>query len=109
VKALRSRARFITVCPEVAMGLGVPRPKIRIVRKAGRRCLIQPKTGRDFTSAMNRFSRKFLSSLGHVDGFILKSRSPSCDIRKGFFGLAARRRYPKAFFTDEGHVHAVRH
>ncbi len=82
---------MITVCPEVEIGLGVPRDKIRLVRGAAQQdsaarlapLLVQPATGRDLTDDMQNFAREFLATLGvdAVDGFILKSRSPSCGIR----------------------------
>ena len=69
------------VCPEVEIGLGVPRDPIRIVQDGGERKLLQPATGRDLTRAVRRFAGEFLGGLGEADGFILKSRSPSCGIR----------------------------
>ena len=70
----------VPVCPECEIGLGVPRPPIRIVRKNGKTSLIQPLTGRDLSREMEDFNRNFLAGLGRVDGFILKSRSPSCGV-----------------------------
>ncbi|MBI4251890.1 MAG: DUF1722 domain-containing protein [Candidatus Tectomicrobia bacterium] len=72
------------VCPEVEIGLGVPRDPIRIVQVGPGekdRKFLQPSTGRDLTRAMRRFAGEFLGGLGEADGFILKSRSPSCGIR----------------------------
>ena len=68
---------FIPVCPEVGIGLGVPRDPIRIVRTDAGDRLVQPATGRDLTEEMERFAREFLGRLPPVDGFILKERSPS--------------------------------
>ena len=78
VDALGPWVRWRPVCPEVAIGLGVPRDPIRVVEKAGRPRLVQPATGLDCTEAMLDFSTEFLNSLETVDGFLLKSRSPSC-------------------------------
>ncbi|MFQ5691372.1 MAG: DUF523 and DUF1722 domain-containing protein [Gemmatimonadota bacterium] len=69
------------ICPEVEIGLGVPRDPIQLVDVRGRAALIQPATGRDLTSRMERFAERFLHTLGEVDGFLLKSRSPSCGLR----------------------------
>ncbi len=84
--------RFLPVCPEVEVGLGVPRDPIRIVVGGDRPRLLQPSTGRDLTGEMDAFAQQFLSALEEVDGFILKSRSPSCGIRdaKMFAGAHAR-------------------
>ncbi|RXT06385.1 DUF523 and DUF1722 domain-containing protein [Ammoniphilus sp. CFH 90114] len=74
--------KVVTVCPEVEIGLGIPRDPIRIVDLSGGGVrLVQPATGKDYTEEMNRFSKDFFNSLEEVDGFILKSRSPSCAIR----------------------------
>ena len=77
VEKLKSHVNFIPVCPEVEIGLGVPRDPVRIVLVNGERKLIQPKTGYDFTEKMERFTESFLNSLEKVDGFILKRGSPS--------------------------------
>jgi len=55
---------------------------------------------------MNAFAERFLDSLDAVDGFILKSRSPSCAIRdhEGGPGLFAARvldRFPGVPIEDE--------
>ena len=81
VKEFEPLVEFITVCPEIEIGLGVPRDPIRIL-ECGEECrLVQPASGRDVTAEMLDFTGSFLDSLGDVDGFILKSRSPSCGIR----------------------------
>ena len=81
VRNLQPYVEFIPVCPEVEIGLGVPRETIRIVDQDGTQKLVQPSTGADLTEKMQRFSNVFLSTLPDVDGFILKNRSPSCGTR----------------------------
>ncbi len=68
----------IPICPEVEIGLGVPRPPIRLIKRGEEVRLYQPETDRDLTDRMATFSARFLDDLGAVDGFILKYRSPSC-------------------------------
>jgi uncharacterized protein YbbK (DUF523 family) len=82
VSRLRGYARLETVCPEVDIGLGVPRDKIRLVGGGAERRLIQPTTGRDLTETVREFAARFLAGMGQdaVDGVILKSRSPSCGL-----------------------------
>lgn len=80
IRKLKEYVDFTTICPEVEIGLGTPRDPIHLVRKEDEFSLYQPSTDRDLGSLMNKFSNKFLSSLSSVDGFILKSRSPSCGI-----------------------------
>jgi uncharacterized protein YbgA (DUF1722 family)/uncharacterized protein YbbK (DUF523 family) len=80
VTQLTPYVNFIPVCPEVEIGLGVPRSPIRLEDTSGEIHLVQSKTGLDVTEPMQEFSKNYLAGLGHVDGFILKGRSPSCGI-----------------------------
>ncbi|KHE72540.1 DUF523 and DUF1722 domain-containing protein [Halobacillus sp. BBL2006] len=80
VQRMRPYVEFIPVCPEVEIGLGVPREVIRIVDDEEQQ-LIQPKTGENLTSTMKDFSKAFLSQLTEVDGFLLKNRSPTCGMQ----------------------------
>ncbi len=78
IERLKPFVRLIPVCPEVEIGLGTPREPIRIHFDGRRKTLYQPRTRRRLTRAMNAFSERFLGELKEVDGFILKSKSPSC-------------------------------
>ncbi|MBD3398350.1 DUF1722 domain-containing protein, partial [Candidatus Micrarchaeota archaeon] len=122
VDALRKHVDFVNACPEVEIGLGVPRKPIKIVGKAGKRKLVQPATGLDVSRKMEEFSGKYLEKLGEVDGFILKGKSPSCglfDVKEysgvegraskgrkfsGFFGKKVMEMYPDAPWEDEGRL-----
>jgi uncharacterized protein YbgA (DUF1722 family)/uncharacterized protein YbbK (DUF523 family) len=68
----------LTVCPEVAIGLGVPRKPIRVVEEGDRLRLWQPETQRDITAEMDAFTEEYLAGCADIDGFVLKYRSPSC-------------------------------
>jgi len=72
--------QFQPVCPEVAIGLGVPRDPVRLVEGVEGVTMVQPSTGLDLTTRMNGFSKRYLAALAPVDGFLLKGRSPSCGI-----------------------------
>jgi uncharacterized protein YbgA (DUF1722 family)/uncharacterized protein YbbK (DUF523 family) len=110
-----------TVCPEVQIGLGVPRPPIRLVRQGDQLRLLQPETGRDLTETMTAFVDETLVPDLDVDGFILKSASPSCGPREvraytslkrgasfkkeaGTFGGPVLERYPHCAIEDEGRL-----
>jgi len=80
VKKLKKFINFQPVCPEVEIGMGVPRKPIRIINNNGNIILYQSDTGIDFSSKMNQFSDKYISKINQIDGFILKSSSPSCAI-----------------------------
>jgi len=125
VEILEPWVEFRPVCPELEIGLGVPRDPVRIVRKGGERKLVQPSTGRDLTALMRDFSSRFLDTLGDADGFILKSRSPSCGLGDakefpdaeneiatgkgaGFFAEAVMSRFPGLAVEDEGRLRNFR-
>ena len=73
---------WVPVCPEVEIGLGVPRPPIRLVKGHPAPRLVEPESGEDLTERMESFAREMLARLHEagLDGFILKSRSPSCGV-----------------------------
>ena len=77
---LKKFVDFTPVCPEVEIGLGIPRNTIRIVENKKRKLLYQPETDKDFSREMNNFSKKFIKNINQVDGFILKAKSPSCAV-----------------------------
>lgn len=80
---------FVSVCPEVGIGLGIPRPTIRLVEDIediediGKNLLVSSKTGEDFTKIMEEYSREKVEELKSmsINGFILKSKSPTCGLR----------------------------
>ncbi|MFH1220328.1 MAG: DUF523 and DUF1722 domain-containing protein [Candidatus Eisenbacteria bacterium] len=121
VSALKPHVDFTPVCPEVEIGLGVPRAPIRIVAAGRERRLVQPSTGKDLTVKMEGFASSYLSSVGDVGGFILKYRSPSCGIKEvkvfqsaesktpagkgaGFFGGAVLASFGGLPVEDEGRL-----
>jgi uncharacterized protein YbgA (DUF1722 family)/uncharacterized protein YbbK (DUF523 family) len=75
----------VSVCPEVELGMGIPRPSIRLVddEQGGVR-LEAPKTGADFTAPMRSFAARRVAELRalDLDGFVLKKGSPSCGIER---------------------------
>ena len=80
VEALKPFITPITHCPEVEIGLPIPRQTLRIVaddREMKQLRLIQPATGIDLTEKMTKWVKQTLDDMPEVDGFILKSKSPS--------------------------------
>lgn len=120
-KTLSNYVNVIKVCPEVAIGLGVPREKIIVYRQGPDMLLFQPATGKDLTKEMISFTEEFLGSLPEVDGFLLKSKSPSCGVSntlhyrdpwgkefyargKGLFAKLVIERFPHLPVEDEGRL-----
>ncbi len=118
VQKLKDFVEIKLVCPEVALGLGVPRPSIRLVDDGSGPRLYQPETDRDLTQAMVDHASEIIRTVGTVDGFILKGKSPSCGVRgvkiypagpkviprgktAGFFGGAMVAAFPDCAVEDE--------
>ncbi|MGO4886866.1 YbgA family protein [Anaerobacillus sp. MEB173] len=121
ITMLQPYVEFVPVCPEVEIGLGTPREVIRIVEMDEKKRLIQPSKGQDVTDSMVEFASAFVDSLEAVDGFILKSRSPSCGIKdvkvynsiekgptigksSGLFAEKVQEKYSNAVIEDEGRL-----
>ena len=77
---------WVSVCPEVDIGLGIPRPTIRLVQHADDAAvrLLAPSTGEDVTSRMRRYAKTRVKSLRalDLDGYVLKKNSPSCGMTR---------------------------
>lgn len=71
---------FISVCPEAEIGMGTPRNTVRLVGTLKDPAMIDPKTGKNWTPEMIAYSRKKLSGLKHLSGYIFKKGSPSCGV-----------------------------
>lgn len=70
---------FYPYCPEVEIGLGVPRPTIRLVKLDQTiRCLGVKDTSVDFTEQLREHARKLAPKQRDLCGYILKKDSPSC-------------------------------
>lgn len=128
VRALQSYVKFLPVCPEVEIGLGTPRDPIKVVATKTEKKLIQPSSDRNLSEPMRHFAVRFLDKTEVVDGFLLKSRSPSCGLKDvkfyprpepsaanargaGFFGEEVLKRFGHLAVEDEARLNntAIRH
>lgn len=76
-------ATFVPICPEMELGLGVPRETIRLEQHgAGANRLVAPKSGRDLSAAMAGYAASRASEIAamELDGYVLKRGSPSCGL-----------------------------
>jgi uncharacterized protein YbgA (DUF1722 family)/uncharacterized protein YbbK (DUF523 family) len=112
---------WVPVCPEVELGLGVPRETMRL-EQAGRGIrLVMPQSGRDLTETMRKFAASRALRLAEADlhGYILKSDSPSCGLLRvriygprglpsrtgrGLFAEALAARFPRLPIEEEGRL-----
>ena len=70
------------VCPEVDIGLGVPREPIKLARRGDDLRLVASESGTDLTAAMRSYAEAKVQELdaAGICGYVLKSRSPSCGL-----------------------------
>jgi uncharacterized protein YbbK (DUF523 family) len=116
------RVEWVAVCPELEMGLGVPRPPLRLVRARGSVRLVETDSGRDHTRAMRRFAAGRVRALRALElcGYVLKKDSPSCGLLRvpvydtggspqplgeGLFARALREAFPELPIEEEGRLH----
>jgi uncharacterized protein YbgA (DUF1722 family)/uncharacterized protein YbbK (DUF523 family) len=84
---LARHVTWVPVCPEVEIGMGVPREAIRLVDDPrddfGPR-LVGTRSGTDHTDAMRAWARRRVRALDAQDlcGYVLKKDSPSCGMER---------------------------
>ena len=112
---------WVPVCPEVEIGLPVPREAMRLVGLPEAPRLITVRTGKDYTDRMSKWAAKRLKEIEEEDlcGFVFKSRSPSSGMKAvkvysesgvpsnkgtGIFAMAFIKRFPLLPVEDEGRL-----
>jgi uncharacterized protein YbgA (DUF1722 family)/uncharacterized protein YbbK (DUF523 family) len=75
---------WVPVCPELEVGMGVPRESVRLVGSKDKPKMIAERSGKDWTAQMNRFAAKRAKTLGALElsGYIFKKDSPSCGVER---------------------------
>lgn len=122
---LARHVEHMPVCPEMELGLGAPREAMRLQGEPDAPQLVTLRTGRDLTEPMQRFAKQRVEALAgeELDGYILKSKSPSCGMQRvkiyrehgrpprmgrGLFATALRARLPHLPMEEEGRLHDAR-
>ncbi|MFL6194289.1 MAG: YbgA family protein [Thermoanaerobaculia bacterium] len=114
---------WVAVCPEVELGMGTPRPPIRLERHGGEVRLVMPSSGEDYTDAMRAWATRRAEALAgmDLDGYVLKKDSPSCGMERvkvypaavigapskdgrGLFAEALMERLPDLPVEEEGRL-----
>ncbi|MBM4336467.1 MAG: DUF523 and DUF1722 domain-containing protein [Deltaproteobacteria bacterium] len=77
---LGSYVEWVPICPEVEVGMSIPRPSIRLVQSGDELRLVEPRTGADHTRSMATHSARRVHALDAFElcGYVLKKDSPSC-------------------------------
>ena len=111
---------FVPFCPEVAIGMGTPRPSIRLVGDVlAPRALGSRDAGLDVTDALQAYSANRARRLQDLSGFIFKKDSPSCGMARvkvysdkgmpqrdgvGIFARAVQQENPLLPVEEEGRL-----
>lgn len=125
VKTLGEYFEFLPFCPEVAIGLGIPRPTIRLVRDT-ENAPIQAVTPNvpesDHTLALANYAESVANEIRPLSGYILKKDSPSCGMERvkvydlskpnsppardgsGIFVEVIREHFPELPMEEEGRL-----
>lgn len=100
-------AEVIPLCPEADAGLPVPRPPFDLQPAPDGSWRAIDRTGADLTPVLLRWIDATLPRLRDAppDVFVLKSKSPSCNLfpplPPGLFAQALLPAFPRALFLDE--------
>jgi uncharacterized protein YbgA (DUF1722 family)/uncharacterized protein YbbK (DUF523 family) len=72
---------FVPVCPEVAIGLGIPRTPIHLVGDEEKQRAVNVRDESiDVTDQLVEFGHKTSKELNYISGYIFKKGSPSCGL-----------------------------
>ena len=116
---------WVPTCPEVEIGMGIPRESVHLTGSSKSPRVVGITTGTDWTQRMNRYSKKRSRELAkmNVCGYIFKSKSPSCGIARipvvakngktqskgrGLFAELFIQQYPLVPVEDEDRLHDAR-
>jgi uncharacterized protein YbgA (DUF1722 family)/uncharacterized protein YbbK (DUF523 family) len=113
---------FISICPEVEVGMGIPRETLRLVEDPESPRLVTSKTNKDYTDDMVSWAQKRVQELEKEElcGFIFKSKSPSSGMARvkvygkggipvnkgvGIFAREFMKHFPLLPVEEEGRLH----
>lgn len=115
---------FQPFCPEMAIGLGAPRPTIRLVdQENGLRAIQGAETPRDVTDGLAGYADTVHASNPQLCGFVFTEKSPSCglfrvrayngkgntlnDSSRGIFARRLTERWPLLPVEESGRLNDV--
>jgi len=80
---LGSYFEYLPFCPEVAIGMGIPRPPIRLTGDPARpRAVAVHAENLDVTDKLLAYAHSVMTAGARISGYIFKSRSPSCGMER---------------------------
>ena len=120
-EALARFVEWVPVCPELEVGMGVPRESVRLVGRPESPHMRTVATDIDHTQAMSEFSRRRVRELEALNlcGYVFKKDSPSCGMERvrvfdrrgtpsrhgvGLFARAFMEHFPLIPVEEEGRL-----
>jgi uncharacterized protein YbgA (DUF1722 family)/uncharacterized protein YbbK (DUF523 family) len=115
----------VPLCPEVEIGLGVPRPTLRLERRGDDVRMVVTESGEDLTGRIRSWAQGAAERIAaaELDGYVLKKGSPSCGMERvkvydengaparggrGLFAAALMERLPLLPVEEEGRLRDAR-
>ncbi len=111
---------WVRVCPEVEIGLGIPRETLRLVRAGADTRMVTTRTGIDHTDTMRTYAARRTRQLEGMSlrGYVLKKDSPSCGMERvkvydegaaartgvGTYAEILKARFPALPIEEEGRL-----
>ncbi|MCB1692335.1 MAG: DUF1722 domain-containing protein [Pseudomonadales bacterium] len=118
-QTLGEHFEFVSWCPEIAIGLPVPRPPIRLVDDGdGIRVRGVDNPAEDYTARLTGYGKAVAQEMDRLSGYILKKDSPSCGMERvkvyrgtrvekdgqGAFAREIMSTHPNLPFEEEGRL-----
>ena len=114
--ALAPFVELAPACPEVELGLGIPRAALRLEASDDGPRLVQPRSGADLTDDLAALAAS--RDLSALDGYVVKKGSPTCGLERvrvyrgghaqkdgtGLFTAHVRERAPGLPVEEEGRL-----
>jgi uncharacterized protein YbgA (DUF1722 family)/uncharacterized protein YbbK (DUF523 family) len=117
--------KFVPVCPELDVGMGVPRESVQLEGSPESSRMVALCSGEDWTNRMRRYSQHKVRQLARLGlcGYILKKNSPSCGMARvkvydgsgrpsragrGLFAAELLDRLPLIPIEEEGRLNDLR-
>ncbi len=114
---------YVSICPEVDVGMGVPRETVALYGTLENPKMITKRSKTDWTKKMNHYTKDRIHEVTkeNLCGYVFKSKSPSCGIGKvpiysefgssrmrhgsGMFASSFVKVFPLVPVEDEGRLH----
>ncbi len=116
---------WMPICPEMEVGMGVPRESVRLVGPLAHPRMIAEKSGTDWTQAMHHYAALRLRDIAekNLAGYVFKKNSPSCGMERvrvynpkgmaerqgrGLFAAALMNQWPLLPVEEEGRLNDLK-